>query len=118
MIDLPEWVSPEVWKAFEEMRKLRKKPMTDYARQKIVNRLLAIFQETGDHPDDILDQSTVNAWQGVWPIKKSFEETKDEIVRKEARAGTGPVIVAPIRIDQVMPSLQKEIRKIAQRKLL
>ncbi len=92
MIKLPNWIDPEVWKAFEEMRKKTRKPLTDYARKLAFKRLEHIYKEHGHHPDDVLEQSILNAWQGLWPISQGRQSRRDEEVRREARVGTGPVV--------------------------
>lgn len=55
---------------FIKMRKLIKKPLTDYALRRILSRL----DELGGNNDklkvDILNQSIVNNWQGLFPLKK------------------------------------------------
>ena len=62
---LPHDIRPEVWDAFEEMRKKIRKPLTGYAKKLIINKLLSM----GGNPNDILEQSIMNAWQGVFPLR-------------------------------------------------
>jgi hypothetical protein len=64
---LPDWISKEVWAAFEEMRRKIKKPMTDHARNNIVADLVRI-EATGQHAEDVLNQSITNDWRGVFPL--------------------------------------------------
>jgi hypothetical protein len=64
---LPDWISKEVWTAFEEMRRKIKKPMTDHARKNIVAELVRI-EATGQHAEDVLNQSITNDWRGVFPL--------------------------------------------------
>jgi hypothetical protein len=65
---LPDWISSEVWKDFEEMRRKVKAPLTDRARKNIVADLIRI-EATGQHAEDVLNQSITNSWRGVFPIK-------------------------------------------------
>lgn len=65
---LPDWISAEVWKDFEEMRRKIKAPLTDRARKNIVAELIRI-EATGQHAEDVLNQSITNSWRGVFPIK-------------------------------------------------
>jgi hypothetical protein len=65
---LPDWISCEVWKDFEEMRRKIKAPLTDRARQNLVAELIQI-EATGQHAEDVLNQSITNSWRGVFPIK-------------------------------------------------
>lgn len=79
-IDLPEKIRPDVWYAFEEMRKKIHKPMTVYAKKLIIKKLLSME----DDPNDILEQSIMNSWQGIWPLKSGTmgAEPKPEPAKK------------------------------------
>ena len=56
---------------FEEMRKKIKKPLsTDRARQLIINKLTKLAGNNVDLKIEILEQSIMNSWQGVFPIKE------------------------------------------------
>jgi hypothetical protein len=65
---LPAWISREVWKDFEEMRRKIKAPLTDRARKNLVAELVRI-EATGQHAEDVLNQSITNSWRGVFPIR-------------------------------------------------
>ena len=67
---LPGWVDAQAWKAFEEMRRCNRHPLTDYARSLAI-RKLAKLRTTGDDPADVLNQSTMNGWQGLFPLKEN-----------------------------------------------
>lgn len=56
-------IRKEVWEAFEETRRRMRKPLTDYAKQLAVKKLLA-FQAKGHDPNDILETTIVNGWMG------------------------------------------------------
>ncbi len=66
---LPEWVPTDAWEGFEAMRKAIKKPLTDRARQLAVKQLEALAAK-GHAPGAVLDQSTLNNWQGLFGIKE------------------------------------------------
>lgn len=58
----------EALKDFLEMRKMIKKPMTERAMTKLIKEL----QKLSDNADvwiEILEQSILNNWQGVFPLK-------------------------------------------------
>ena len=57
----------EALKAFEEMRRKIRKPLTDRAKQLVLKKLkdLAPDEET---QIEILNQSVMNSWQGVFPL--------------------------------------------------
>lgn len=62
---LPDWIPQDAWEGFEEMRRANRKPMTDRARNGIVDEL----QKLRGPPGAILDQSTRNNWQDVYELK-------------------------------------------------
>jgi len=64
-IRVPDEIRPEVWDAYEEMRKKIRKPMTVYAKKLIIKKLLTM----SDDPNEVLEQSIMNAWQGVFPLR-------------------------------------------------
>jgi len=90
MIDLPNWLDKATWADFEEMRRKMKRPLTDAARKLAIKKLLKLWQENRDHPTDVLEQSILNGWQGLWPICQGRTDRRDEELRRELRAGSGP----------------------------
>lgn len=64
---LPSWINKETWADFEEMRKAKKKPMTDRARTTIINKLKG-YGET--KADQILEQSITHCWDTVYELKQ------------------------------------------------
>ena len=65
---LPEWINKETWEAFKEMRKSKKKPMTDYATKLIIN-ILDRLRKDGEDPNLVLEQSIINSWTSVFSLK-------------------------------------------------
>lgn len=59
----------ETLKAFEEMRKKIKKPLTDKAKELIVKKLSKLSNGNGDIAIKIMENSIENSWQGVFPLK-------------------------------------------------
>lgn len=70
--------------AFEAMRKQKKKPMTERARRLLLSTLDQLAGERRTRIA-ILDQSTLNCWTSVYPLKTPLEEA--------APAGGGVEIV-------------------------
>ena len=66
---LPDWVDKDAWDGFEEMRKKKRAPMTDRAREGIIHDLEKLCP-VGDNGAAILDQSTKKCWSGVFPLSK------------------------------------------------
>lgn len=65
---VPEWVPAEQWQAFVKMRKTIRRPLTDHAITLAV-RKLERFASEGHSPGDVLDQSTLNNWQDLFPLR-------------------------------------------------
>lgn len=65
---LPDWLPVDCWLAFVAMRKAIKKPLTPDAVP-IAIRKLDKLRVTGNDPRAILDQSTLNSWQGLFEVK-------------------------------------------------
>lgn len=56
-------------KGFIQMRAAKKKPMTDRALKMLFNNLDRL-ESTDERKIKVLDQSTLNCWQGVFPLKE------------------------------------------------
>ncbi|MCP1404443.1 hypothetical protein [Achromobacter insolitus] len=65
---LPDWIPAEPWRQFEEMRRKKKKPMTDGARKLAVSKLEAL-RGAGHDVAAMLDQSILHAWDTFYPPK-------------------------------------------------
>jgi hypothetical protein len=71
MIPLPPCIDPDAWAAFVEMRKAKGKraPFTLAAAKRIVYELDRLKSQ-GHPPAEVLWQSTMNGWSGVFPLRK------------------------------------------------
>ena len=69
---------------FIKMRKAIKKPMTDRAL-KLLLKNLDKLSEDDNSKIDILNQSILNSWQGVFPIKNYNEIKQESNKQKEVR---------------------------------
>ena len=67
-VSLPEWLSPEPFAAFIDHRKKLKAPMTGLAQTRLIAELSRL-REDGHDPEAVLDQSILNGWKGVFPLK-------------------------------------------------
>ncbi len=76
-VALPGWVPTEAWAGFVEMRTQKRKPLTPRAIQLIVKEL-GKLREEGEDVGAILDQSTRNSWQDVFPLKENGKNGKRE----------------------------------------
>lgn len=66
--DLPDWIDPDAWEGFVGMRKAIKKPMTHRAMELAVAKLVKL-DALGYAAADVLNQSTLNSWQGLLEVK-------------------------------------------------
>lgn len=72
---IPSFINPEIWKDFEAMRKQIRKPMSERAKKLIVARLQKLGE---DKANEILEQSIVNCWQDVYPLKTGRSNDKED----------------------------------------
>lgn len=68
-VDLPDWLPLVEWRAFVEMRKRIRKPLTDHAAKLAISKLDEL-RLAGDAPADVLNASVMGSWQGLFPVKK------------------------------------------------
>ncbi len=73
--ELPGWVDPKTWADFEEMRKAKKKPLTDRARTTIINKLKGFGEAKADQ---ILEQSITHCWDTVYDLKQETNSQQPE----------------------------------------
>jgi phage replication O-like protein O len=67
---IPGFINLETWQAFENMRKSIKEPLSDDAAIRILKKLERL-KSSGDDPNEILDESIMNNWKGVFALKKN-----------------------------------------------
>ena len=91
MIDLPNWIDKTTWNAWLEMRKKMHKSPTDYAMKLAVVKLYGLW-ELGNDPKEVLEQSILCGYQGLFPIHQGRQGQRDNELNQELRAGAGPVV--------------------------
>jgi hypothetical protein len=64
---LPDWVDSEAWQGFEEMRRKERHPLTDRARKLAVKELESLRLQ-GNDPGQVLNQSTLKGWRGLFAV--------------------------------------------------
>lgn len=69
-VSLPEWIAKDSFEAFIEHRKKLKAPMTHLAQTRLIAELSRL-REDGNEPHAVLDQSILNGWKGVFPLKQA-----------------------------------------------
>ena len=64
----PDWIKKETWEAYREMRYHKRAPLTDRASALIIKELEKLKSE-GHNPEDVLNESIMKAWTGVFPLR-------------------------------------------------
>lgn len=67
----PDWVPQDAWREFVKMRDRIRKPMTERAKELLVDELDKL-RAAGNDPRTVLEQSIANSWQGVFPPKNPY----------------------------------------------
>jgi len=65
---LPAWVPAGAWDDYLTMRRRIRKPMTDRAKELACEKLHELEQQ-GHRAEDVLNQSIMNSWQGLFPVR-------------------------------------------------
>ena len=72
--ELPECIPVDAWQGWVDMRKQRKKPLTDRAYNQAIDKLIA-FEAKGQNITEVLDRSTMNNWLDLYEIKEQKNGT-------------------------------------------
>jgi hypothetical protein len=92
---IPDWIDPQAWAGFVEMRIRIKEPLTRRAMDITINKL-AELKGQGEDPNAVLDQSTQRNWKGVFAVKRDgagtgrqagLESTNKAVARRWAAKG-------------------------------
>jgi len=67
-VELPDWMPIDAWQGWVDMRKQRKRPLTDRATNRAINKLDAI-RAKGHDIAELLDRSTINGWLDIYEPK-------------------------------------------------
>lgn len=70
----PEWIPQDAFEEFMVMRKKIRKPLTDYAVQLAI-RTLDRLRSEGHDPRAVLEQSILNSWQGLFPVRSAATQS-------------------------------------------
>lgn len=89
---LPEWLPLEEYNSFIEMRtKLNKKP-TENAKELLIKKLDKLRQE-GNDPKQVLQESIMNSWQGIFPLKhqkgENYGRNFGDHKKEDGESGSG-----------------------------
>lgn len=62
---IPEWIPRQAWRGYVESRR---KPLTPYAAELAIKKLEG-FRNEGMDLAEVLNQSALNGWTGLFPLK-------------------------------------------------
>jgi len=76
---LPDWIDSNVWEAFMEFRKKQKALPSNHAKMLLIDKL-AKLKSSGNDPNEVLNQSIMNNWKGLFPLKDFDTKTEKQVV--------------------------------------
>ncbi|MDV5356508.1 replication protein [Enterobacter asburiae] len=75
-VELPEWLSPAVWKSWVDYRRDLKKSIKSQQTVTQAINLLERCKSNGYQPEEIINQSIANGWQGLFEPKGSRQPSR------------------------------------------
>ncbi|AWC85769.1 replication protein [Enterobacter cloacae complex sp. FDA-CDC-AR_0164] len=75
-VELPEWLSVSVWKSWVDYRRDLKKPIKSQQTVTQAINLLERCKCSGYQPEEIINQSIANGWQGLFEPKGSKQPSR------------------------------------------
>lgn len=85
IVTIPEWIPLPEWNDWIEMRSKRA-PATPKA-QKIAIEMLSTLRASGNNPADVLKQSVLCGWKGLFAVKSMNANKFPQKARREDRSG-------------------------------
>ncbi|SXP10467.1 phage replication protein O [Klebsiella pneumoniae] len=77
-VQLPDWLSAEIWSSWVEYRRDLKKPIKSQQTVTQAINLLDRCRLNGYSPDEIINQSIANGWQGLFEPKVARQQRRQE----------------------------------------
>ena len=75
-VDLPDWLSVSVWKSWVDYRRDLKKPIKSQQTVTQAINLLERCKCSGYQPEEIINQSIANGWQGLFEPKGAKQPSR------------------------------------------
>jgi len=66
---LPEWIPKQTFEEYLEMRRKMRKPLMERSFSRFFSHLKRLCEVSRATPEQILDQSIINSWQGIFELK-------------------------------------------------
>lgn len=83
-IILPECIDEKLWKEWKAYRKEIKKPLSESTEKKQINLLIDLHKK-GNDISDIINQSILNGWQGLFEVKTSKSKFDDDYTLEDLK---------------------------------
>ncbi len=77
-VQLPDWLSTEIWSSWVAYRRDLKKPIKSQQTVTQAINLLDRFRLNGYSPEEIINQSIANGWQGLFEPKGARPQRRQE----------------------------------------
>ncbi|MBL2003999.1 replication protein, partial [Klebsiella pneumoniae] len=77
-VQLPDWLSAEIWSSWVAYRRDLKKPIKSQQTVTQAINLLDRCRLNGYSPDEIINQSIANGWQGLFEPKVAKAQRRQE----------------------------------------
>ena len=77
-VQLPDWLSAEIWSSWVAYRRDLKKPIKSQQTVTQAINLLGRCRLNGYSPDEIINQSIANGWQGLFEPKGARQQRRQE----------------------------------------
>ncbi|MEY7580301.1 replication protein [Klebsiella quasipneumoniae] len=77
-VQLPDWLSAEIWSSWVAYRRDLKKPIKSQQTVTQAINLLDRCRQNGYSPDEIINQSIANGWQGLFEPKVARPQRRQE----------------------------------------
>ena len=81
---LPEWIDKKTWESFLEMRKGKRAIPTEKAKELLVKELEKLKAQ-GNDPNEVLNQSIMRNYTGLFPLKGGQDGTRQGGTRQLPR---------------------------------
>lgn len=75
-VELPEWLSPAVWKSWVDYRRDLKKSIKSQQTVTQAINLLERCKSNGYQPEEVINQSIANGWQGLFEPKGARQNSR------------------------------------------
>jgi hypothetical protein len=89
--ELPKIIPTELWEAFEQTRRVKKKPLTDFGRKQLVGKLESIAA-AGWNIEDVMTKAIIGQHDGFW-----MPDGRDSNIRRANQARAGPIDMTEYR---------------------